>query len=233
MLFPPIFNNNGRPFDQVQITGILLSCVIGIFPSERHRKQPVTIDICLYLNTRKAAKSANISDTIDYAGALQEISFILEQCEFLLIETAVEAVCKHFLITYQSDHGLPSIDAVGVRISKPSALAHGVIPTVQVLRNKEDYASPAVKNNGCKLYSVHSTADACLELIVADAGVEIDVSKLIPRAQAVLPIGRWVFRGQSIKSRTPVHLQEHAGYTFMCEDTHNRGSKVLLVHAHS
>lgn len=231
MLFPQISNNEQRPLDQVQISGMLLSCVIGIFPSERRKKQPVTIDLCLYLDTRKAAKSANISDTIDYAGALKEVSFILEQCEFLLIETAVEAVCKHFLITYQADHGLPSIDAVGVRISKPSALAHGVIPTVQVLRQRADYSAQATKAPSHRLYSVHSASDACLNLIVADCHAEINVRKLIPSAQAVLPIGRWTFAGQSLKSRTQINLQENDLQTFICADDSQRASKVLLVHS--
>jgi FolB domain-containing protein len=231
MLFPQISNLDKQPLDQVQITGMLLSCVIGIFPFERRKKQPVTIDLCLYLDTRKAAKSANIADTIDYAGALKEISFILEQCEFLLIETAVEAVCKHFLITYQSDHGLPSIDAVGVRISKPSALAHGVIPTVQVLRQKGDYSAPPAKGSNHNLYSVHSASDACLNLIVADGAAEIDVCKIIPSAQAALPIGRWMYAGETIKSRTPINLQEKKDLPFICTDDSQRGSKVLLVHS--
>jgi len=233
MLFPQISNSDKQPFDQVQITGMLLSCVIGIFPFERHKKQPVTIDLCLYLDTRKAAKSASIADTIDYAGALKEISFILEQCEFLLIETAVEAVCKHFLITYQSDHGLPTIDAVGVRISKPSALAHGVVPTVQVLRRKGDYSIPPTKGSKHNLYSVHSASDACLNLIVADGTAEIDVCKIIPSAQAALPIGRWMYGGETIKSRTPINLQEKKDLPFISADESQRGSKILLVHSHT
>lgn len=229
--FPQVNDQENRPLDQVQITGMLLSCVIGIFPFERKKKQPVTVDICLYLDTRKAAESANIADTIDYAGALQEISFILEQCEFMLIETAVEAVCKHFLATYHADHSLPNVEAVSVRISKPSALAHGVIPTVQALRRRGEKDITPLQINGGRLYKVHSGADSQLDIILAHEGVEIDVLKLLPKAVAVLPLGRWLFGGTPVRARSSINLRENAGKTFKPSEQHQKGSKVLLIHS--
>jgi FolB domain-containing protein len=231
MLFWQVNTGDGRTLDQVEITGMLLSCVIGIFPFERKRKQPVNVDICLYLDTRKAAKSTNITDTIDYSGALQEISFILEQCEFLLIETAVEAVCKHFLITYQADHALPTIDAVSVRISKPSALARGVIPSVQVLRRRDDYKVEALEGFGCKLYNIHDTPATTLDLFVADGTSELKIFQRFKEARTVLPIGRWQFDKQDVKPRTPISLSPDFDHTFRCNEPSSKGPKILLIHS--
>jgi len=228
-LFPYLTNNEGRSLDQVQVTGMLMSCVIGIYPSERHKKQPVTIDLCLYLDTRHAAQSANITDTIDYAGALKEVSFILEHCEFLLIETAVEAICRHFILTYQTDHSLPLIEAVVARISKPSALSQGIVPSVQVLRRKDDYELTASKAASCSVYTIHSAADAGLALLVANSPAQIIVSEHIPSAQSVLPIGRWSFGGQPTKSRQPISIKNDLNKPFSMNDYEVRGPKLLLI----
>ena len=204
MPFPHISNHEGRPFDQVQLTGMLMSCVIGIFPSERSRKQPVTIDMCLYLDTRRAAQSTNIHDTIDYAGAVKEVLFILDHCEFLLIETAVEAVCRHFLTTYQVDHSLPTVAAVMVRISKPSALTHGIVPAVQIMRRKGDNVETPIKTLSQDIYTIHQAHDVALHLVASQNDAPVEVQSLVADAQSILPIGRWSLNGQPIKSRIPV-----------------------------
>jgi dihydroneopterin aldolase len=229
MNFPNLKNHDGRELDQVQLTGMLMSCVIGIFPSERSRKQPVSIDLCLYLDTRRAAKSANIHDTIDYAGALKEISFILDHCEFLLIETAVEAICRHFILTYQADHSLPKIDAVIVRISKPSALTHGVVPSVQVLRRREDYIMPPSISTNHAIYPIHDAADARLSLLVAPHDCQIDITQWVADAKAVLPIGRWSLNSEVMKSRSAVTLNHASPQIFSSRQVAAPGPRVLLI----
>lgn len=231
MLFPHICCENDRALDQVQITGVLMSCVIGIFPSERRRKQPVTIDLCLYLDTRTSASSANIYDTIDYAAALKEVSFILEQCEFLLIETAVEAICKYFLLTYQPDHALPQIEAVVARISKPSALAHGVIPAVQVLRRRADYKLDFLKVKGHTVYNIHKSPDACLQTVVAGDESEINVTELFQSAQAVLTIGKWELQGRPVKSRSSINLPDLATLKPLSNEDPRKSRRILLIHS--
>ena len=229
MLFPSLTSSDGRLLDQVQLTGMLMSCVIGIFPSERSRKQPVTIDMCLYLDTRKAAQSANIHDTIDYAGAVREISFILDHCEFQLIETAVEAICRHFLGTYQSDHNLPGVEGVLVRISKPSALTHGIVPAVQIMRRRDDYQMVSKQVSGTKLYTIQEAQDSSLHLLVTRDDTQIDVQKAIPHAANALPFGRWDVNGQSVKSRTPIALNESTPQIFSSAPTSPHTARILLI----
>jgi dihydroneopterin aldolase len=228
-MFPSLTNADGRPFDQVQLTGMLMSCVIGIFPSERSRKQPVTIDLCLYLNTKRAAQSANIHDTIDYGGAVKEIAFILDHCEFQLIETAVEAICRHFLWTYQADHKLPAVDAIMVRISKPSALTHGIIPAVQITRHREDYAVKAENMSGTRIFKIHDASDSSLHLLVAEGENPLDVRKLLPAAENALPFGRWTVDGQTVKNRAPIALSTATPLCFCPAVSSSGQSHILLV----
>jgi FolB domain-containing protein len=230
MSFPYLTSEDGRVFDQVQLTGMLMSCVIGIFPSERSRKQPVTLDLCLYLDTRKAAQSANIHDTIDYAGAVKEISFILDHCEFLLIETAVEAICRHFLLTYQADHGLPNIDAVLVRISKPSALAHGIIPAVQILRRKEDIHLSTASTDTKGITRIHDAVDSNLTLIDHHYNHQSNALNLIQGATAALPIGKWLLNGNPVKSRIPIVLDSMSPPVFSIS-AETAGCGVIMIHS--
>lgn len=232
MPFPHLSNLEGRPLDQVQLTGMLMSCVIGIFPSERSRKQPVTIDMCLYLDTRRAAQSTNIHDTIDYAGIVKEVLFILDHCEFLLIETAVEAACRHFLTTYQAQHSLPTVEAVMVRISKPSALTHGIVPAVQILRRKGDYCETPVKSFSQNVYTIHHAHDVALHLIAADNDSNFEVQQLVHNCAAILPIGRWNLNGQPIKSRTAIITTPNSKQFFSSTSGVSAaigGSRLLLV----
>lgn len=229
MMFPRLTDSAGRPFDQVQLTGMLMSCVIGIFPSERSRKQPVTIDLCLYLDTRRAAQSANIHDTIDYAGAVKEIAFILDHCEFQLIETAVEAICRHFLWTYQADHNLPAVDAIMVRISKPSALTHGIIPAVQITRHRADYTVTSEKISGSRILKIHDAQDSSLHLLMADGDAPFQVRALLPAAENVLPFGRWTVDGQPVKNRTPIALSTNQSLAFSNTSIGPGQPRILLV----
>lgn len=188
---------------------MLMSCVIGIFPNERHRKQPVTIDLCLYLNTRKAAKSTSIHDTIDYAAAVEEVTFILEQCEFLLIESAVEVVCQFFLTTYTASNLLPQVDAVMVRISKPSALTHGIVPAVQIARRRGLSELPAPES-----IDIHVSDQGSLTVGRLAAGSEVRISSAAGFPRAALTIGKWSKGGLPLKPRTVVTSQsEEASLT--------------------
>jgi dihydroneopterin aldolase len=228
-MFPSLTNIDGKPFDQVQLSGMLMSCVIGIYPNERSRKQPVTVDLCLYLNTRKAAKSASILDTIDYAGVVQEIAFILDHCEFQLIETAVEAICRHFLWVYQSDHNLPNIDAVMVRISKPSALTHGIIPSVQIMRERHDYNIDTGKALGTRIFKVHDAKDSSLHILVTHGGDGISLRELLPEAEHALPLGRWALNGHPVKNRESITLATSKDIAFSSTSSISDQLQILLV----
>jgi FolB domain-containing protein len=228
MTFPHLKDHAGRQLDQVQLTGMLMSCVIGIFPSERSRKQPVTIDMCLYLDTRKAAASANIHETIDYGGVVKEVSFILDHCEFLLIESAVEAICRHFLLTYQADHNLPSVDAVMVRISKPSALTHGIVPAVQILRRRDDLPPQSANNCRDGLALVHSTTDCSLHMFIGANGASVNIHELLPNAASVLPLGRWNLNDAPLKNRAPVHLSQGKPQFFSLTERSSARGLILI-----
>lgn len=225
MQFPYLQDHRGQDLDQVQLTGMLLSCVIGIFPNERHRKQPVTIDLCLYLNTRKAAASTSIHDTIDYGAAVKEVTFILEQCEFLLIESAVDTVCRYFLATYRSEHHLPQVDAVVVRISKPSALTHGIVPSIQIQRRREEVV--LVSESG-QDQVIHESSFAKLRLKKLSPGDSFALAATTSRRSAAMAVGRLHLNGEALKSRAVV-ANADSGVTVATISNEQTTSQLILT----
>jgi FolB domain-containing protein len=218
MAFPYFKDKNGEYLDQVQLTGMLLSCVIGIFPNERHKKQPVNIDLCLYLNTRPAAVSTNIYDTVDYSAVVKEISFILEQCEFLLIETAVEAVCSYFLEIYCLENKLPQVDAVAVRISKPSALTYGIIPSIQIARRRVVEQSSKIKPVSCNKKTIHESPLGRLTLVKVAPNEIFETRLLSPTAKSILTLGKFSENEKTIKSHFVLaDLSTHGSLTNLTE----------------
>ncbi len=223
MMFPHLQSKDSGYLDQVQLTGMLLSCVIGIYPNERNRKQPVTIDLCLYLNTRKAAASTSIHDTIDYASAVKEVTFILEQCEFLLIETAVEAVCRYFIATYIHENGLPQVDAVCVRISKPSALTHGVIPCIQTLRQR-DTGQTELSLEQPKEFVIHESEMGKLTLNRIGPNESLQIEVEAGKLNSLLPLGRAQLDGRPIPALQAVHANPQVGVI-----THNQPTDLMVI----
>ncbi len=209
MTFPQINDENGEFLDQVQLKGMLLSCVIGIFPNERHKKQPVTIDLCLYLNTRPAAASTHIYDTVDYSAVVKEISFILEQCEFLLIETAVEAVCKYFLAIYCRENNLPQVDAVCVKISKPSALTHGIIPSIQIARRRAFENTLPVKSSTLEGQEIHKSTLGLLRLLKLEPQKTISFSNKAENPKSVFTLGKFLLGNTAVKPHTTLPLDDN------------------------
>ena len=60
-------NPRSRPWDKVLINDLTIDAILGILPSERVQTQPVVINITVFTDTKPAATSTNIADTLDYA----------------------------------------------------------------------------------------------------------------------------------------------------------------------
>jgi dihydroneopterin aldolase len=197
--FPHLIDKAGFDLDRIELRGLLLSCVIGIHPFERKRKQPVNIDLAFYVNTRKAAATTSIYDTVDYSRAMQEAQFIIERAEFLLIETAADCLCKFFLTSYGQHANLPNIEAVAVRISKPAALPQGVLPTVQIVRRLAEYQAFLERLLSDHHLILHQDKLSRVRILLGDDGCF---------AKGALHLGTWDTGTGSKKSILTIEITE-------------------------
>ena len=109
--------------DVLRLQNLVVDCIVGLYPTERLRPQPLTVDVALHLDTRRAGTGAGLSGTVDYARLAGELTFLLTSCQFLLIETAAEALCRYVLAPPTEDAPRASIEAVTLKLGKPEALA--------------------------------------------------------------------------------------------------------------
>lgn len=128
----------GRPLDAVELRGLSVDCVVGVYPDERGRVQPLELDAALFLDARAAVKGG-LAHTVDYARLSGELRFLLESCSFLLLETAADALCRYVLSPPTGDGNRAQVKAVTLRLCKPDALPGVGTASLTVHRRADEY----------------------------------------------------------------------------------------------
>lgn len=102
--------------NKIVISGLKVSCIIGVKPEERLSPQVVILDLSLSFNLTSAARSDNIQDTFDYDELSARITRFIRKSNFKLIEKLAFEVAKLAKEYTQASE-------VKVVIKKPAALA--------------------------------------------------------------------------------------------------------------
>ena len=118
-------------WDTIRVRNLEVDCIVGVYPEEREQLQPLIIDIEVDLDTREAAHDETIRHTVDYARLTREISFVLENARFQLLETAAEALARTVLSAFEATQ------AVRVTLEKPSALPGPTRPSLSIRRHRD------------------------------------------------------------------------------------------------
>ncbi|MDY7228833.1 dihydroneopterin aldolase [Hyalangium rubrum] len=135
---PAVTDARGRPLDIIELQGLTVDCIIGIYHRERVAPQPLRLDVALFLDTREAALGGRLGRTVHYGRLEGELRFLMEACRFELLESAAEALCRYVLAPPTEDSHRASVRAATVRITKPEALSARAIPSLQVHRAAEE-----------------------------------------------------------------------------------------------
>jgi len=115
--------------DRIFIRDLALRCIIGIFPEERREKQDIVINIEMHTDLRRAGRSDNLADTVDYKAIKKAVLKLVEESDFLLIEALAENVARIAL----SDE---KVQQVVVTIDKPGALRFARSSAVEITRKR-------------------------------------------------------------------------------------------------
>jgi len=78
--------------DIIFLGGLKIETIIGIYDWERETKQTVILDIEMAHDIKKAAKTDDIEDTLDYKAVSQAVISFVEQSEFFLVEKLAEEI---------------------------------------------------------------------------------------------------------------------------------------------
>jgi 7,8-dihydroneopterin aldolase/epimerase/oxygenase len=104
----------GRRGDRIEIRDLRVLGVHGVLPEEQTRPQPFALDIDIWLDTRPAAASDSLVDTVDYGAMAERAHGVVTGSRFQLLEALADAVAAALL-----DAGRATAVAVTVRKLRP------------------------------------------------------------------------------------------------------------------
>lgn len=177
--------------DCIELNGLEVDCVVGLYPRERHVPQRVRLDLGMYLSTELAARKEKISASVDYSALAAQIAFLLRSCEFRMIETAAHAVAKYLLAPPAPDERRAQIERLRLRLTKPFALGSTAQPTLQIERDRH-WVQLAREDKPFGFVDViHETRDAGIYRlnIAPGSGIPLHVHRQMREAEMVLTEG--------------------------------------------
>ena len=139
----------------IEIKDLKVMARHGVLATEKKYFQPFILDVQMYTNFLRAAKSDNLNDTISYCDVMKDLYDYIVSTSFNLIETLAYNCALLLLKKY------PQIDRIYLSISKPEAPYDKEFKTVKThvdlswhkaylslgsnLGNREKYLKDAIK----------------------------------------------------------------------------------------
>lgn len=115
--------------DRVIIKDLEIDCIVGIRKRERTEKQKIYVTAEIYTNTKKAAKTGNIKDAVNYSIIRKKIKRLITNKKYLMLETMGEDIAK-LVLKYNK------VSQVDIFIKKPKALIMGKYTGILISRKK-------------------------------------------------------------------------------------------------
>ncbi|MBN1792493.1 dihydroneopterin aldolase [Candidatus Woesearchaeota archaeon] len=113
--------------DRIIISDAEFSCIIGVGEAERSCRQPLFLDMELWMDLSKAAVSDSIKDTINYSTVCKKVGERIEGKSYKLIESVAEDAAQVIL----SDS---KVFKARVLVKKPSAIKCAKHAAVEITR---------------------------------------------------------------------------------------------------
>jgi len=100
--------------DEITLTGLRVFGRHGVYDEERRLGQDFLIDVTLHVDTRAAAASDDVADTVHYGEMAEQIAAIVAGEPVDLLETLAARIADHLL-------AIGLVDRVRVTVHKPDA----------------------------------------------------------------------------------------------------------------
>ncbi len=177
--------------DVIRIRGLEVDCVVGVYPRERARPQPLVLDAALCLDTERAAREERLRHSIDYAQLSAQLAFLLRSCRFRMLETAAYALCRYLLAPPSAGERRAALASVRLRLTKPTALAGHAVPSLEIEREAGWYELAQEHKPFGTVDVIHETRDAGIyRLNVApQRSIPLHVHRVMQEAEMVLSAG--------------------------------------------
>jgi len=120
-----------RAEDKIFLRGLEVECIIGFIDWERRIKQRVQSDLEMPVDCAKAAKSDDVSDTLDYKRVAKRVISFVESSEFMLVETMAHRMAVLILEEF-------GIEWIRISVNKPGAIRGSRDVGVAIERTRAD-----------------------------------------------------------------------------------------------
>jgi dihydroneopterin aldolase len=100
--------------DRIVLTGLTVTGYHGVFDFERREGQPFVVDVVLELDTRKAAETDEVTDTVHYGELAQKLAAVVQGEPVNLLERLVARLADVCLDDSR-------VSAAEVTVHKPKA----------------------------------------------------------------------------------------------------------------
>lgn len=100
---------------QIHLKNIRCNPVIGAYEDERHRRQPLWINIWMTFDEGGSPESDKLADTLDYCEFAKQLVAEVNQTEFYLVERMVVFVLDKAM-------EFPQVSEARVEVDKPEAI---------------------------------------------------------------------------------------------------------------
>jgi dihydroneopterin aldolase len=122
-----------RLVDRIYLEDLRVEAVIGIWEWERRVRQVISLDLELATDARRAAKTDEIADALDYKSIAKRVAAVVEQSEFRLVETLAETLARIVITEF-------GVSWLKLTVSKPGAIEGSRNVGIIVERSASDYA---------------------------------------------------------------------------------------------
>lgn len=114
----------------IEVSRILVRCIVGILPFERVQEQEIGIDVSMDLDFAEAAATEDVAATVDYTEVARTLSELAVERKYQLIETMAEDCAAAVLARW------PRVESVAVAIHKPAAVPEAADTVARVARRR-------------------------------------------------------------------------------------------------
>jgi FolB domain-containing protein len=115
--------------DQIFLQHLLIPARIGVLAHEKAAPQNIILDITLNIDTRAAARSDCLADTLDYAALAQDIATHCLSQHIELVEKLAQQIADICLRDKR-------VSCVSLALGKPEALTHAASVGVRITREQ-------------------------------------------------------------------------------------------------
>lgn len=117
--------------DKTFITDLLVRGIIGTDESEREKPQGILINITVYSDTRRAAKTDDIADCVNYRTLAKKVQAHAEGAARFTVEALANDLAKLCL----AEKGVQN---VSIRVEKPGAVRFSRSVGVEIERSHDE-----------------------------------------------------------------------------------------------